>query len=320
MTVAAPFANASPPETRFERPAGDRSLRTYRILLIEHNPVDAMRLRQLLARARHGCFAVESVANLSAGLERLAAGPVDLVLLDQDLPDSLGGDSLAALLASAPSVPVVVLCRPNEDATGMRSVQAGAQDYAFKHSVSAEGLARLIRCSVERHRVVTSLRGLTLTDELTGLLNRRGFATLAQGHLRLASRTGQQFVLFFFDVDHLKRVNDDRGHHEGDRLLARAADVLRATFRQSDVVARFGGDEFVALAVDTSGDGGDAVRRRLLANVERSNSQTPDDAALSLSVGCLPFDGRLEEPLGALIGRADQVLYAEKRGRCRPDA
>jgi diguanylate cyclase (GGDEF)-like protein len=274
-----------------------------------------MRVRQLLARTKGTTFAIDSVATLYAGVERLAAVPFDLILLDLDLPDSLGLDTLTSLAAASPSTPIVVLCRPTDEALGLESVQAGAQDYVLKQSVSAEGLARVVRCAVERHRVVNSLRGLSLTDELTGLFNRRGFTTLAQGHLRLAGRTGQQFVLLFVDVDGLKRINDERGHHAGDLVLARVAEVLRTTFRQSDLVARYGGDEFAILAVDLSGDGGVVLRRRLSSNLDRANEIHPELPQLSLSVGILSLDGRLEEPLGALLGRADQILYADKKVR-----
>lgn len=292
-----------------------RSAPRLRLLLVEDNPIDAMRVRQLLSRTKGATFSIDSVASLQAGIERLVTVAFDLVLLDLDLPDSLGLDTVTSLAAASPATPIVVLCRPTDEAVGLEAVQAGAQDYVLKQSVSAEGLARVVRCAVERHRVVNSLRGLSLTDELTGLFNRRGFATLAQGHLRLAGRTGQQFVLLFVDVDGLKRINDEQGHHAGDLALARVAEVLRTTFRQSDLVARYGGDEFAILAVDLSGDGGTVLRRRLANNLAAANAKHPDLPPLSLSIGIVSLDGRLEEPLGALLSRADQILYADRKVR-----
>lgn len=303
---------------RWTSPATVRSSPRVRVLLVEDNPVDAMRIRQLLARAKTADFAIDSVGCFLAAVERLSAGTVDLVLLDLDLPDSLGLATFTALTAAAPAVPVVVLCRPTDEVLGVEAVRLGAQDFVFKNSVSAEGLARVARCAIERHRVVASLRGLSLTDELTGLFNRRGFTTLAQGHLRLAGRTGQQFLLLFVDVDGLKAINDERGHHEGDQVLIRVAEALRLTFRQSDVVARHGGDEFIALALDASGDGGATIRRRLADNIDRCNRDEPESARVSVSVGAVAFDGRLEEPLGVLLAKADQALYLEKGNRRTP--
>ncbi|MDX2056853.1 MAG: diguanylate cyclase response regulator [Gemmatimonadales bacterium] len=289
----------------------------YRVLLVEDNPVDAMRIRQLLARSRTASFEVESQASLAVAQERAVAGDIDLILLDLDLPDSLGLDTYATLAAAVPQVPIVILSRPADEELAIEAVQAGAQDMVLKPSLSAEGLARTIRCAVERHRLVASLRGLSLTDELTGLLNRRGFTTIAQGHLRLAGRTGCRFVLFFVDVDDLKVINDRFGHHQGDQALIRTAAVLRQTFRQSDVVARIGGDEFVILALDGAADQGAAMQRRLAANLAEENAQPERAVALSFSVGTVAFDGRLEEPLGALLARADRALYVEKRTRQR---
>lgn len=98
-----------------------------RLLLVEDNPVDAMRIRQLMARTKTAAFAIDSVACLGAAAERLTAGGADLVLLDLDLPDSLGLATFAALAATAPTVPVVVLCRPGDEPLGMEAVQLGAQ-------------------------------------------------------------------------------------------------------------------------------------------------------------------------------------------------
>jgi diguanylate cyclase (GGDEF)-like protein len=285
------------------------------VLLVEDNPIDAMRMRQLLARARSSHFAVESVASLRAAQDRLARRGIDLVLLDLNLPDSVGLETYSSLAHAAPALPIIVLTSAAEESIDFEAIQLGAQDLVLKSQASAEGLARLIRCARERHQLVSSLRGLSLTDELTGLLNRRGFTTIAQGHLRLASRTGQRFLLLFADVDGLKEINDTYGHHEGDHALARVSDVLRQTFRQSDVVARFGGDEFAILALDNRGDEGVAIRRRLTESLAAETASGSRLYPLGLSIGIIAFEGRLEEPLGALLARADSALYREKRAR-----
>ena len=314
-TISLPTLSASRPDGIGTSPGPQG--RRHRILLVEDNPVEAMRLRQLLARTRQIHFDVESVGTLAVAQERAVSGGFDLVLLDLDLPDSVGLDTYAALSCAAPALPIVTILRPSDEALGLEAVQLGAQDLVIKSHASAEGLARVIRCAMERHRMLASLRGLSLTDELTGLLNRRGFTTIGQGHLRLASRTGQRFMLMFADVDGLKEINDRCGHHEGDHALMRLAEVLRRTFRQSDVLARYGGDEFAILALDQSGDLGETIRRRLAANLTEENQALDRPYRLEFSCGVIPFDGRLEEPLGALLARADRALYLEKRARRR---
>jgi GGDEF domain-containing protein len=99
-----------------------------------------------------------------------------------------------------------------------------------------------------RSRFLDRLRSFALTDDLTGLYNRRGFLILGLQNLKLASRTGYSLLLFFVDIDQFKRVNDCLGHLEGDAFLICCAEVLKSTFRDSDIIARIGGDEFVILA------------------------------------------------------------------------
>ena len=163
-----------------------------RVLLVEDNPIDAMRIRQLLARSRRVRFEVESTATLGVAQERVLSGEFNLVLLDLDLPDSLGLETFSAMATVAPQVPVVVLARPADEAQAAAAIPLGAQDVVLKTQLCTDGLVRTIRAALDRHRLVMSLRGQSLTDELTGLLNRRGFTTIAQGHLRLAGRTGQR--------------------------------------------------------------------------------------------------------------------------------
>ncbi len=297
--------------------ATDQSTNTtlIRVLLVEDNPVEAMRLRQMLSRARTARIAVESVPNLAAAIERIAQGDLDLVMLDLTLRDSEGIDSFLCLSYAAPTVPIIVLASPATEAVGIEAVQLGAQDCLLKARVSAEELGRALRCALERHRVVASLRGLSLTDEMTGLLNRRGFQTMGTGHLRLGNRTGSRFLLFFIDVDDLKRINDTWGHHEGDHAIMHTAEVLRATFRQSDIVARYGGDEFAVLALDTSSDQGMVPRARLEANLVAMGHRPGTEYSLGLSVGVVAFDALHDRPLAELLKEADQALYREKFAR-----
>jgi diguanylate cyclase (GGDEF)-like protein len=294
---------------------GGASPSIVKILLVEDNPIDAMRVRQMLSRVRAFEARVESVATLEVAVERVTQGTFDLLLVDLHLPDSEGLDTYSSLAAAAPVLPIVVLSAYADEAVGVQAVQLGAQDALIKSHLSAEGLGRSLRCALERHRLITSLRGLSLTDELTGLLNRRGFSTLAAGHLRLGARTGSRFLLFFGDMDGLKQINDTFGHHNGDVAIVRLANVLRSTFRQSDLLARFAGDEFAMLALDSSGDEGRTVRRRLDQNLARENEREGFAYQLSVSVGVVPFEARADVMLPDVMELADRALYAEKRMR-----
>jgi diguanylate cyclase (GGDEF)-like protein len=98
-----------------------------------------------------------------------------------------------------------------------------------------------VRYAIERQRVKVEVFNLSLTDDLTGLHNRRGFLTLAQHQVKVAYRTGKPFLLAFLDLDGLKQINDTFGHQEGNRALVETANILRDSFRQCDILARIGG-------------------------------------------------------------------------------
>ncbi|MFH1059829.1 MAG: diguanylate cyclase [Pseudomonadota bacterium] len=159
------------------------------------------------------------------------------------------------------------------------------------------------------------LRALSLEDELTGLYNRRGFVTLARQLIKTALRMRRRTLLFFADLDDLKLINDRLGHREGDRALAAASRVLRATFRESDVVARVGGDEFAALALEADEDQTRPILIRLGENLEAYNRSRPGSYALSLSVGTAVYDPTEPRPLEDLMAEADHKMYLHKRSK-----
>jgi len=159
------------------------------------------------------------------------------------------------------------------------------------------------------------LRQLAVVDELTGLHNRRGFNILADQELARALRKREQCLFFFADVDGLKRINDELGHDAGDRAICAAAAVLRSAFRKSDIIARLGGDEFVILCTDGAPDD-----RLLMERVEhllrRYNSTEPlHPHALAISIGSTTFDPVHQEPLDAILRRADKLMYEQKARR-----
>jgi diguanylate cyclase (GGDEF)-like protein len=176
----------------------------------------------------------------------------------------------------------------------------------------AKALQRAVLCAVKQALVDRELRSLALTDDLTGLYNRRGFLASATHHLRLAKRNDEGLLLFFADVNNLKQINDSYGHREGDRALIHTADALEQTFRDSDILARLSGDEFAVLAAEASIENEDAIRRRLEHNLEKSHDDE-SPYALSISIGVARFDPKRPASLAGLMGRADQAMYEQKR-------
>jgi diguanylate cyclase (GGDEF)-like protein/PAS domain S-box-containing protein len=182
--------------------------------------------------------------------------------------------------------------------------------------VEVHGQARvcLVATDLTERKRVEDLRRLSTRDELTGLLNRRGFVELAEQQLKVARRSCSELLLIFADLDGLKPVNDALGHAEGDRALMDAADVLRQTFRDSDIVARLGGDEFAVLAEAGEGSWG-TLWRRVQEGTDAFNRRGERPYRLSISLGCARFGVGDPCDLEALLRRADAAMYQEKRER-----
>jgi diguanylate cyclase (GGDEF)-like protein len=178
---------------------------------------------------------------------------------------------------------------------------------------------RAVQCAAKQYMVQEELGTLALKDELTGLYNRRGFHALAERQLKLGRRSGREMLLFFIDVDGLKQINDSLGHTEGDRALSRTAEALKETFRESDIIARHGGDEFAVLAIETSGHSEAAIIERLhryLGTSSPSNAgETQSD--ISLSIGVARFDHDNPVSIDELMAQADQAMYGQKRSRSK---
>lgn len=172
----------------------------------------------------------------------------------------------------------------------------------------------IMRDVTERERTARELRDLSLTDELTGLHNRRGFIVLAEQQLKTAARRGRQpLLLLYADVDGLKEVNDTCGHTAGDDLIREAAAVLSRCFRDMDIVARMGGDEFAVLQIDATPEAAGTIVTRVRDAVAASNANSAHAWEVSLSLGVAAFDPAAPCTLDHLLHTADQRMYAAKR-------
>jgi diguanylate cyclase (GGDEF)-like protein len=169
----------------------------------------------------------------------------------------------------------------------------------------------------DRERVLEELRTLSISDELTGLYNRRGFYVLAEQQIKIARRAGRGMLLASADLDGLKGINDDFGHHEGDRALVDAAQILRESFRESDIIARMGGDEFVILMTEKHEISAQVLLGRVSRNLEAYNRKVTRPYPFSISVGIASFDPKEPISLNELLVRADKSMYETKNSRKR---
>lgn len=166
----------------------------------------------------------------------------------------------------------------------------------------------------ERKALQDTLETISISDDLTGLLNRRGFFTLAQQQIKVANRTKRRLVLIYGDLDGLKKINDNLGHAAGDLILVETAKLLREVFRESDIIARLGGDEFAVLLTEDSNTPDTAViMDRLRESICAHNERSPGAPPISLSIGLQVYDPGNPSSFDRLISQADALMYEEKK-------
>jgi diguanylate cyclase (GGDEF)-like protein len=278
-------------------------------LIIEDNP-DHLRLVKHSVAALDPAWEMVAVGTMGEGVALLGqpdAPRFAVVLLDLNLPDGRGLVNLKRLRECGSDAPIIVLTGDNNKSLAIEAIQQGAEDYIVKQEMSGRILVRAMRYAIERDRLRRELVRVSLTDELTGLHNRRAFLALSRQQLAVARRSWQPFLLMFADLDGLKAINDTFGHEAGDRAIAGTAAILRACFRDSDVVARLGGDEFAVLLPETSPDAVQTVEDRLRGKLEAGD--------LSLSTGWARLTPGEDISLEGLMVRADEALYASKRAK-----
>jgi len=171
----------------------------------------------------------------------------------------------------------------------------------------------------ERKKFQAELKNLSIHDELTGLLNRRGFITLAEQQQKIANRAQTLLLMLFIDLDGLKKVNDGQGHQAGDKMITEFATILKDHFRKTDIVARMGGDEFAILVSDKPKEG-KAIIQRLRDRVEARNTQNGHPYRLDFSLGSALYDPAKPCDLDQLISQSDQRMYEEKKKKKNPSA
>lgn len=296
---------------------------TKKLLLIEDNPGDARLLREMLAEAK-APFEVEWVQTLSSGMERLANGNIDLVVLDLHLPDSQGLETFTELHGRVPKVPVVVMSGFADENVAMEALKKGAQDYLLKGHVNSDLLARSLQFALERYKLQSqvlrraeeTIHHLAYYDPLTSLPNRVLLMDRLNMALACARRNGETLAVLFLDLDRFKVINDTLGHSTGDELLKVIAERLRSSVRESDAVARLGGDEFVLLlpgikdtenTVKISDKILQLVRQPMRIGLQELNITT------SIGIALYPNDG---EDGDTLLKNADAAMYhAKEQGK-----
>ena len=219
-----------------------------------------------------------------------------------------------APLVSPDNLALGTLCvfddRPRElSAAQIKALQALARQVSMK--------LELRRMSLLLQTANQQLESLSLTDDLTGLNNRRGFLVHAEQQLKTfrARRSEREMWLLMADVDYLKQINDTFGHQEGSEAIIKAGEILKKSFRESDIIARLGGDEFAVMIINAPPEVGARVVERVENSLAIHNATSEKPYELSISCGAVPIDFGDESSLEEILQKADEKMYERKNRR-----
>jgi len=177
------------------------------------------------------------------------------------------------------------------------------------------GLVHIVRDITHQKHLEEELRALSLTDELTGLYNRRGFFTLAKQQLKIANRLGRGVLILYADLSGFKLINDTLGHAEGDRALIDTANIFKKIFRESDIIARIGGDEFVVFPIEVTNSSSNTLNARFQRELDLFNAKKDRKYELRISIGIVQYEKECPYSIEELLIQADKVMYEQKKNK-----
>ena len=306
-TVGVPALDAGGPDA-VDLPPASTVGNKRRILIAEDDPDQGALLEALLARED---FEVVLTSNGEELLSRAFGAPPDLILLDGQMPLLNGFDAAERLHADArtSNVPVLFLSGAKDLLIRIRGLKPDGIDFLRKPYSAPELLTRIER-SLNRNEARAELLAQAEVDVLTGLGNARALnRSLTVEQFRI-SRYGATSAIVMMDVDKLKAINDQHGHVVGSRVLQAIGQLIRIIIRETDLAARYGGDEFVVILAHTTAGEGGAFAERFL---DRLRELRPEGLDVSMSVGVAGL-GTSEERTGdALLAPADAAAYRAKR-------
>ncbi|MBI5335036.1 MAG: GGDEF domain-containing protein [Burkholderiales bacterium] len=240
-----------------------------------------------------GIFNLDAAGRRASYLYAVALMAVVMSIMAVSSPEDYpAGIELAHFILVATTLPVISVL--------------GDQLSAMRHRLKSQ--------KAELEDAFMRIQEMAIRDELTGLYNRRYMLEVIAQQIQRLERSGASFSLVILDLDHFKRINDTLGHAVGDQVLRHFAQVARKNLRQTDVIARWGGEEFLVLLPDTPGDQGIQGVQRMRASLEEGPLVQKPEVKVTFSAGLTEFQPG--ETLEQAIERADQALYqAKARGR-----
>ncbi len=298
--------------------------RDLHILVADPSEADFRRVKEILKA--HSQIRLRRAESLSATLTAAQKAPVDLILAEHRLPDGTAVDLLERLQKEEIPVPLVVLTGYGDERIASQVIQAGAFEYIPKSRMEEEPFIQIILASMEKARLKQEIQEaqkkmarMSVMDALTGLYNRRYLNWVLKQEFARARRAMTDLVLGMLDIDLFKQLNDRYGHSAGDAVLSEMGRMLRGWTRQSDVVCRYGGEEFVILLPNTNLKNAETMSQRFREAVAAHAFVHGEDRfRVTVSIGITGFRESAPKSPRQMVDQADQALYqAKRRGRNR---
>ena len=275
-----------------------------RVLIVDDDKNLLKFIRAALESEGYQC---ETAMTPLSALELVGKGSFDIMITDIVLPEMNGLELTKKAKNLKPRMAIIIATGYIDAFSYDEAIEAGASDFLKKPFTVKELAAR-----AKHVKIVEEMRNLALRDELTGLYNRRGFFTLVEHQLKLAKRKKTGMFLLYADLDDLKLINDTWGHREGDVALIETAKILRKNYRESDIIARIGGDEFVVFPAGTSDDDSEKILDRLHNAFLHHCAQSNPAYKLSISAGISFYNPDSPYSIDELLALGDKSMYERK--------
>ncbi len=297
------------------------SHRTIPIAVLDHRKT-SLKITQF-AFLKHG-FQTSAFSTLPELKEQFGVGyEPELLLFNIDLPEISFEAALKELLLLRPHLPILAVTDENRKAKIIHALKAGAVDYVLAPFVEEELISRS-ETHIRLHQLIRKLssvnerlRELSVTDPLTGLFNRGYLNRMLKAEIKKLSRREEWLSCIMIDIDHFKDINDTYGHIAGDFVLKELAEIMKKQSRESDIVTRYGGEEFLLLLPQTDPEGAVILAEKIRTATEKKQFQT-GNLTISVSISCGVHGIRNFMEGRNLIQYADEALYrAKETGRNR---
>jgi len=281
-----------------------------KMLIVEDDPECINKIHNLLSEVKGNTFEIQICKTLSDCinyLTKVGKKDVDVILLDLILSDSSGFDTFSKVYSEASSIPILILTTPENEQIALKSIDSGAQDYLIKNQIDSNILIRAIRYAIERHRLLVELHNLSIVDELTNLYTERGFITLSQQMIKLVNRMDISMFMLYITIDDLDKINNEFGYCEGNITMKETADILKETFRESDVMAHLGGKEYVVLGVENPRPRAEILINRLNYTVQTHNNKPDRKYKLSLNAVMVRYEPKNPRTINDMLEEARKL-------------